>query len=92
MKQDRAAQVWKDISKAYRNHLDVNKGDSSEAERIVIDLLAAYGQEEYRAGVEKMRDELCEVWPEDSRFSRSIRTVINQEANKLLAQTQEDKS
>ena len=43
----------------------------------------------YRAGVEAMRDELCEVWPEDSRFSRSIRTVINQEADKLLKEAGE---
>jgi hypothetical protein len=48
-----------------------------------------YYRQGYRAGVEAMRDELCEVWPEDSRFSRSIRTVINQEADKLLAEQEQ---
>lgn len=44
----------------------------------------------FRAGVEAMRDELHGVWPEDSRFSRSIRTVIGQAANKLLTEGEKE--
>ena len=50
---DRAAQVWTEAHKAYYPTW------STIAPQKAVEVIAAYGQEQYRAGIEKMRKRLC---------------------------------
>ena len=84
--QDRAAQVWDDACNAhpeiritFTREYQIWKEKSDKS----IEIIAAYGQERFRVGVEAMRDALIKgprmLHAEQAKW-------INDEADKLLAE------
>jgi len=57
MNQDRAVQVWNDAKIEYTKYIGLARN------RNAVAIIAAYGQERYRAGVEDSYEAARKAWP-----------------------------
>jgi hypothetical protein len=100
--QDRAAQVWKQIlqlclcptferengEKIYLT--SIHKLQTDIVVESIIEAIAAYGQEKFRAGVEKMRDAaIKDCWTDDSERAVIEEDDIRELARELFAELEE---
>ena len=92
--QDRVVQVWQKIWQAFIDKTSETKNDF-EGDKAAMKEIAAYGQEQYRAGAEAMRGFSNK---HSFRIVRDLRSEpvvrvedINKEAEKLLAEQEKKK-
>jgi len=92
--QDLAAQVWEDSIRAWKAVLEnkrfIDPDLTKQADKAIIQTIAAYGQERYRAGVEAMRDAvyemICQDIDRDLFDGHYVEVVLNEESARLLAE------
>jgi len=82
--QDLAAQVWNEAEVEYHRYI------GQARKRNAVAIIAAYGQERYRAGVEGMRDAvyemICQDIDRDLFDGHYVEVVLNEESARLLAE------
>ena len=81
--QDRAAQVWNEAKIEHTKYIGLARNRNAAA------IIAAYGQERYRAGVEAMRNKTFEMYRAGEYVHVARMTFwdyLQRQADKLLAE------